>query len=170
MKEYIFRGKPTDRFKDLLTLPNSGWEDNIIDGFFVGSLVKVNEFVKGEDGDEGYYKERCYIAKWGIASHTQLLNNGITTMVEVIPETVGQYVFMKGPNGKMIFEGDIIEGTERRSTYWHGMGQSGHTTWTNKIRHVVEMNPGNLTLTELYFRNKSTYDVEVTGNIYDEVD
>ena len=159
MKDYIFRGKPVERFEYLLTRNYSGWENNIIDGFFVGSLIKVKE-----DG-----QDRCYIARYGAASHKEIHANGYTTMVEVIPETVGQYVFMKDPNGKMVFEGDIIEGTERMSSSWYGMGQSGHTTWTNKIHHIVEMTPSNLMLTEMYFRNKSKYDVEVVGNIYDEV-
>ena len=162
MKDYIFRGKPVKRFEYLLTRKYSGWENNIIDGFFVGSLIKVKE-----DG-----QDRCYIARYGAASHKEIHANGYTHMVEVIPETVGQWVWLKDRNDKMVFEGDIIEGTSHESNYTHvsPTGQNITNTWTNKVKHVVDLDPSNLSLTSLYLKSVSKYDVEVTGNIYDEVD
>lgn len=34
-----------------------------------------------------------------------LVDNGTTTMFEVIPETVGEYSWLKDKNGERIFEG-----------------------------------------------------------------
>ena len=92
MREILFRGKPVERFKDIFAFPEV-WGDNIQCGLVIGSLVV--------DGD------RYYIAKSGVANCRQLTTNGITTMVEVIPETVGQCTGIPDGNNRKMYDGDI---------------------------------------------------------------
>lgn len=85
MREILFRGKRTD---------NGKW--------VYGDLIDVKFiFDKNYDGyDSPYYDDELGI----IDGH----------LLEVIPETVGQYTGLTDKNGKKIFEGDIVLIGERR--------------------------------------------------------
>ena len=92
MREILFRGKPKNEAD--YQLFSQTWKDNCKDGFVYGSLVVI--------------KKKVYICVSGLCQKNSLINNGITTMIEVIPETVGQYTGLTDIYGMKNFEGDII--------------------------------------------------------------
>ena len=98
MERNLWRGKLTDRFKDLESLrPDLVKKGITKNGWIYGSLIA--------DEESG----RTYICIHSTCSHNTYVNNGIVTMFEVVPETVGQYIGREDIRGVEIFEGDIIK-------------------------------------------------------------
>ena len=80
-------------------------------------------------------------------------------IVDVIPETVGQFTGLNDKNGKKIFEGDILSSSEWSclcEVIWNGGGftiKQGETTQNLK------------TNLEDYYGNE--FEAEIVGNIHD---
>ena len=101
MREILYRGKPKNKAD--YQLFSQTYKDNCEDGFIYGSLVVS--------------KDKYYICVSVLCKMNCLINNGITTMFEVIPETVGQYTGTKLGLEKL-FEGDILECHEDYDDSW----------------------------------------------------
>lgn len=94
MRVHLYRGKPVNKAD--YTLYEGIYEVDVFnEGFVYGSLI-----VKGK-------KHYICIGVAGTKLNC-LINNATVTLVEVIPETVGEYTNLIDDNKKMIFEGDII--------------------------------------------------------------
>lgn len=91
MKQNLYKGKLTNAFKELSNL-----RPELTEGDWVmGSLIT------NADG-------RTFICTHVTCSNTGIINNGIATVFEVIPESVGAFTGVRDINNKMIFENDIV--------------------------------------------------------------
>lgn len=103
MRVHLYRGKPVNKAD--YTLYEGLYEPNVFnEGFVYGSLI-----VKGK-------KHYICIGVAG-AKLNCLINNATVTLVEVIPETVGEYTNLTDCHDKKIFEGDILGITNDDTDY-----------------------------------------------------
>lgn len=115
---------------------------------------------------EGYYVcngEHCYIfsGKLGIIN-----KNFNWERYEVIPETVGQCTGLKDKNGKLIFEGDIVEYMDAYSTF-----EGEYTEFMNEGTVLYEdgsyfiTNRSSVEMSDIVY--KGELDGNIIGNIHD---
>lgn len=93
MREYLFKAKPVSD-SDYYFFSQI-WNNNCKDGFVYGSLVV--------DVEKNYY-----ICVSAMRNTKTYMNNGITSMIKVSPQTVCQFTGSLDKNGKKIFENDIV--------------------------------------------------------------
>lgn len=137
MREIFFRGKRKD---------NSKWiESSTL--FRIGKDVYMLQPVNAEITYDSNYNITAIIGRKAI-------------MVEVIPETVGQYTGEKDKNGKRIFERDIIRNIDDSDigvVKWY----SEHGAFM--IRRISD--------NQIFWAFDNDFSkVEIVGNIYDNLE
>ena len=86
----MYRGVPKKNYYPF----SQAWEQHCQDGFVYGSLVVTNG--------------KCYICVSALCCANSFINNGVTSMIEVEPETIGRNTLCKDTDDTTIFEGDIL--------------------------------------------------------------
>ena len=152
MRVHLYRGKPVNKAD--YTLYEGLYEPNVFnEGFVYGSLI-----VKG--------KKHYICIGVAEAKLNCLINNATVTLVEVIPETVGEYTNLTDCHDKMIFEGDII----KQINSYDKLEMTGFVRFSKSSQFVISH-----TYTEkenCYKRGmKKAFAIktncEIIGNIYD---
>lgn len=143
-REILFRGKPKYESDYYCFFQN--WKDFCLDGFVFGSLVISNG--------------RYYICVSGICQANTYINNGITSMIEVIPETVGQYTDLTDKNGKKIFEGDIVNVNTKKDSLCNSYKGRNLVIKFDEYHRFVASG-------SLEYPLCNHYEWEVIGNIHD---
>lgn len=149
MREILFRGKPVN--KAIYTnfekkFKNASFFSN---GFVFGSLV--------------IYENKYYIClniklnMSGIIFNSNE-SNMTATMIEVIPETVSQYIGLKDKKRNKIFEDDIIE------RFWLGKKYIYRIDYDKYIASFIGKDIYGLYFTTFDY---DAYEFEIIGNIHD---
>lgn len=137
MREFVFRGKPKNEaeYEELREL----CEDDCESGFVYGSLIV------------GHGKYYICVMALQIRSG---INDYITTMIEVISETVEEYTTLTDKNNRMIFEGDIVTMPK------YGGGRHRSVVYFKNGKFAVDGS-------NYSFKDICPKNMEVIGNIHD---
>ena len=116
---------------------------------------------RGKRKDSGKWVYGYYYQIWDKVYILWGMTNGVPDMIEVIPETVGQYTGLKDKNGKEIYEGDRI----RLDLNNEGYKDTVVVYRDDYMQFMFDHPKGVYTMTEYHFKPK---DLEIIGNIHEE--
>lgn len=153
MRVHLYRGKPVS--KTDYTLYEKLYKDADVfnNGFAYGALIVKHD------------KYFICVGVAGVMINSSI-NNATATLIEVIPETVGEYTNLIDCHDKMIFEGDII----KQINSYDKLEMTGFVRFSKSSQFVISH-----TYTEkenCYKRGKKKAfaiktNCEIIGNIYD---
>lgn len=135
----LYRGKP--KTSEDYFFFSQNWKDNCEEGFVYGNLIVS--------------KGKYYICVSAMGKLNSCINNGTVSMIEVIPETVGEDTGLTDKNGKKIFEGDIVQSIE--------LELKGIIVFDEYCRFMIKDFPTNAT----YLLAHNNDEIKVIGNIHD---
>lgn len=140
MRVHLYRGKPL-RKEDYILNENMQYSVGYFkDGFVYGSLIVKHD------------KYFICVGVAGVMINSSI-NNATATLIEVIPETVGEYTNLTDKNGKKIFENDIVKIKGKTRYIFYGSSGFRHTNYGEYAD----------TLEKVF----TVVDCEVIGNIHD---
>lgn len=156
MRKILFRGKPKSNNEYYCF--SQIWRDFCKNGFVYGSLI-----VK----EDKYF---ICVSTAGVKMNC-CINNSTVSMIEVIPETVGQYTGLTDKNGTKIFEGDIVKenigiGTVKFGDYetpYRNVSVITQDIYSKHIGFYIEWINVDFRKDIGYWLNK----IDVIGNIHD---
>ena len=117
-----------------------------------------NTLFRGKRKDTGEWIEGYFFKIWDRTFILCGMTNGIPGMVEVVPETVSQFICLTDRYEKKIFEGDIVN----IITGINGYKSTYHST-IQEVKYIADSGIAVFRP----FDNSDIVEIEVIGNIYD---
>lgn len=115
-------------------------------------------FFRGKRKDTGEWTEGYFFKIWDRTFLLWGMTNDHPNMIEVIPETVSQFISLTDRYEKKIFEGDIVN----IITGINGYKSTYHST-IQEVKYIADSGIAVFRP----FDNSDIVEIEVIGNIYD---
>ena len=113
---------------------------------------------KGKRKDTGEWTEGYFFKIWDRTFLLWGMTNDHPNMIEVIPETVSQFIGLTDRYEKKIFEGDIVNIITGINGY-----QSTYHSTIQEVKYIADSG----IVVFLPFNNSDIVEIEVIGNVYD---